>query len=149
MVSRPSSNMSIGFEKNRDKDGFFNCKDCQRRFATKTAYAIHSRIQHKESGIQVEQLQELPRVEITLQQNTGFEEKNTKCSLFFGSKIDLQSPTRNDNHKLTPHQFSDCKKSFGYGESLKKQNDHEGSAAVCQECKKSFGRKTSLQTYSP
>ena len=62
MVSRPSSNMSIVFEKNRDKDGFFNCKDCPRRYATKTAYVIHSRIQHKESGIQVEQLQELPRV---------------------------------------------------------------------------------------
>ena len=117
----PTSNMSIEFEKTRDKYGFVKCKECPRRFVTKTGFENHIRNQHKESDTKVDQLQKSTskgnKEKIAFQQNTRCEEKCLSDSLSIKSEIGFQHQTRNDHYrnnvhrKLTQHQCQECKKS--------------------------------------
>ena len=116
--------MSIEFERTCDKYGFVKCKECPRRFVTKTGFQNHLTNQHREIDTKVDQLQKSTskgnKEEIAFQQKNRCEEKCLSDSLSIKSKIGLKCHTRNDHYRLTPHQCSVCKKSFGCDKNFKK-----------------------------
>ena len=65
--------MSAGLEISKDKDVFFKCKNCPRRFLTKFVFENHSCYQHKtNTQIKPDQIQMLQnnKVEKDFQVNT-------------------------------------------------------------------------------
>ena len=76
--------MSAQVNASREKDGFLKCKDCPRRFLTKTGFENHSCNLHKEdSDTKLDQIQESPTTkgESTFQPNTRLDKKCCLCSL--------------------------------------------------------------------
>ena len=77
--------MSIEFERTCDKYGFVKCKECPRRFVTKTGFQNHLTNQHREIDTKVDQLQKSTskgnKEEIAFQQKTRCEEKCLSDSL--------------------------------------------------------------------